>query len=103
MSTIKKSVETIKKASVSTIVNELKEVSKNGKLDEFVVLEDAIEILESFSEKNELSAATAIVTMCSKMSTQAIISITRTLSSLVRVKMVKDILKEDATDRSINN
>ena len=103
MSTIKKSVETIKKSSISTLVNELKEVSKNGKLDEDVVLEDAIEILESFSEKNELSAATAIVAMCSKMSTQAIISITRTLSSLVRVKMVKDILKEDATDRSINN
>ena len=103
MSTIEKPVETIKKSSVSTLVNELKEVSKNGKLDEFVVLEDAIEILESFSEKNELSAATAIIAMCSKMSTQAIISITKTLSSLVRVKMVKDILKEDATDRSINN
>ena len=103
MSTIEKPVETIKKSSVSTLVNELKEVSKNGKLDESVVLEDAIEILESFSEKNELSAGTAIIAMCSKMSTQALISITRTLSSLVRVKMVKDILKEDATDRSINN
>ena len=103
MSTIEKPVETIKKSSVSTLVNELKEVSKNGKLDELVVLEDVIEILESFSEKNELSAATAIIAMCSKMSTQAIISITKTLSSLVRVKMVKDILKEDATDRSINN
>ena len=103
MSTIEKPVETIKKSSVSTLVNELKEVSKNGKLDELVVLEDAIEILESFSEKNELSAATAIVTMCSKISTQTLISITRTLSSLVRVKMVKDILKEDATNRNINN
>lgn len=103
MSTIEKSVETIKKSSVSTLVNELKEVSKNGKLDEFVVLEDAIEILESFSEKNELSAAVAIVTMCGKMSTQAIISITRTLSSLVRVKMLRDILKEDAVDEDINN
>ena len=103
MSTIEKSVETIKKSSVSTLVNELKEVSKNGKLDEDIVLEDAIEILESFSEKNELSAGTAIIAICSKMSTQAIISITKTLSSLVRVKMVKDILKEDATDRSINN
>ena len=51
MSTIEKSVETIKKSSVSTLVNELKEVSKNGKLDEDIVLEDAIEILESFSEK----------------------------------------------------
>ena len=103
MSTIKKSVETIKKSSVSTLVNELKEVSKRGKLDENVVVEDTIEILKSFSEKNELSAATAIVTMCSKMSTQAIISITRTLSSLVRVKMIRDILKEDATDRNIDN
>ena len=103
MSTIEKSGEIIKKSSVSTLVNELKEVSKNSKLDEDIVVEYAIEILESFSEKNELSAATAIVAMCGKMSTQAIISITRTLSSLVRVKMVKDILKEDATDRSINN
>lgn len=103
MSTIEKSVETIKKSSVSTLVNELKEVSKNGKLDEFIVLEDAIEILESFSEKNELSAITAIAVICSEMSTQAIISITRTLSSLARVKMVKDILKEDATNRNINN
>ena len=103
MSTIEKPVETIKKSSVSTLVNELKEVSKNGKLDELVVLEDAIEILESFSEKNELSAITAIVTMCDKMSTQALISITRTLSSLVRVKMIRDILKEDATNRNINN
>lgn len=103
MSTIEKSVETIKKSSVSKAVNELKEVSKDGKLDEDVVLEDAIEILESFSEKNELSAATAIVTMCSKMSTQAIISITRTLSSLIRVKMIEDILKEDETNRNINN
>ena len=103
MSTIEKPVETIKKSSVSTLVNELKEVSKNGKLDELVVLEDVIEILESFSEKNELSAATAIVAMCGKMSTQAIISITKTLSSLVRVKMVKDILKEDTTNRNINN
>ena len=50
-------------------------------------------------KKNELSAATAIVAMCGKMSTQAIISITRTLSSLVRVKMIRDILKEDV----INN
>ena len=103
MSTIEKSVETIKKSSVSTLVNELKEVSKNGKLDEDVVVEDAIEILESFSEKNELSAATAIVAMCGKMSTQAIISITRTLSSLVRVKMIRDILKEDAVDEDIDN
>ena len=103
MSTIEKPVETIKKSSVSTLVNELKEVSKNGKLDESVVLEDAIEILESFSEKNELSAGTAIIAMCSKMSTQALISITRTLSSLVRVKMVKDILKEDAVDEDIDN
>lgn len=103
MSTIEKSVETVKKSSVSELVNELKEASKNCKLDEFVVLEDAIEILESFSEKNELSAATAIVTMCSKMSTQAIISITRTLSSLVRVKMIRDILEEDAVDKDIDN
>lgn len=103
MSTIEKSVETIKKSSVSTLVNELKEVSKNGKLDEFIVLEDAIEILESFSEKNELSVATAIAVICSEMSTQAIISLTKTLSSLARVKMVKDIIKEDATNRNINN
>lgn len=99
MSTIEKSVETIKKSSISKAVNILKEVSKEGRLDESVVLEDAIEILESFSEKNELSAATAIVAMCGKMSTQALISITRTLSSLVRVKMIRDILKEDV----INN
>ena len=103
MSTIKKSVETIKKSSVSTLVNELKEVSKGGRLDENVVVEDTIEILKSFSEKNELSAITAIAIICSEMSIQAIISLTKTISSLARVKMVKDILKEDATDRSINN
>ena len=103
MSTIEKSVETIKKSSISKVVNILKEASKGGRLDENVVVEDTIEILKSFSEKNELSAATAIITMCSKMSTQAIISITRTLSSLVRVKMIRDILKEDITDRNINN
>lgn len=103
MSTIEKSVETIKKSSILELVNTLKEVSKNGKLDESIVLEDAIEILESFSEKNELSAATAIAVICSEMSTQAIISLTKTLSSLARVKMVKDILKEDATNRNINN
>lgn len=103
MSTIEKSVETIKKSSISKVVNILKEVSKNGKLDESIVLEDAIEILESFSEKNELSAIIAIAVICSEMSTQAIISITRTLSSLVRVKMIEDILKEDATNRNINN
>ena len=103
MSTIEKPVETIKKSSISKVVNILKEVSKNGKLDESVVLEDAIEILESFSEKNELSAATAIVAMCGKMSTQAIISLTKTISSLARVKMVKDILKEDTVDKDIDN
>ena len=89
MSTIEKSVETIKKSSVSTLVNELKEVSKNGKLDEDVVLEDAIEILESFSEKNELSAGTAIIAMCSKMSTQVIISLVETLSSFIKAKMIE--------------
>lgn len=103
MSTIEKSVETIKKSSISELVNTLKEVSKKGKLDESVVLEDTIEILESFSEKNELSAITAIAVICSGMSTQAIISLTKTLSSLARVKIVKDILKEDATNRNINN
>ena len=103
MSTIEKSVETIKKSSVSTLVNELKEVSKNGKLDELIVLEDAIEILESFSEKNELSAGTAIIAICSKMSTQVIISLVETLSSFIKAKMVEDILKEDITDRNINN
>ena len=103
MSTIEKSVETIKKSSISKVVNILKEVSKNGKLDESVVLEDTIEILESFSEKNELSAITAIAVICSEMSIQAIISLTKTLSSLARVKMVKDVLKEDATNRNINN
>lgn len=45
----------------------------------------------------------AIVAICGKMSTQAIISLTKTLSSLVRVKMIRDILKEDATDRNIDN
>ena len=103
MSTIEKSVETIKKSSISKAVNILKEVSKEGRLDESVVLEDAIEILESFSEKNELSAITAIAVICSEMSIQAIISLTKTLSSLARVKMVKDILKEDSTNRNINN
>ena len=103
MSTIKKSVETIKKSSISKVVNILKEVSKGGRLDENVVVEDTIEILKSFSEKNELSAITAIAIICSEMSIQAIISLTKTISSLARVKMVKDILKEDATDRSINN
>lgn len=103
MSTIEKSVETIKKSSISELVNTFKEVSKKGKLDESVVLEDTIEILESFSEKNELSAITAIATMCSKMSTQAIISLVKTLSSLVRVKMIRDFLKEDVTNRNINN
>lgn len=103
MSTIEKSVETIKKSSISKAVNILKEVSKEGRLDESVVLEDAIEILESFSEKNELSAITAIAVICSEMSIQAIISLTKTLSSLARVKMVKDILKEDVTNRNINN
>lgn len=103
MSTIEKSVETIKKSSISKAVNILKEVSKEGRLDESIVLEDAIEILESFSEKNELSAITAIAVICSEMSTQAIISLTKTLSSLARVKMVKDIFKEDATNRNIDN
>lgn len=103
MSTIEKSVEIIKKSSVSKVVNILKEVSKGGRLDENVVVEDTIEILKSFSEKNELSAITAIAVICSEMSTQAIISLTKTLSSLARVKMVKDILKEDATNRNINN
>ena len=41
--------------------------------------------------------------MCSKMPTQVIISITRTLSSLVRVKMIRDILKEDTVDEDIDN
>lgn len=103
MSTIKDSIEIIKKSSISKVVNTLKEVSKNGKLNKNVVLEDTIEILESFSEKNELSAVTAIAVICSEMSIQAIISLTKALSSLTRVKMVKDILKEDATNRNINN
>ena len=103
MSTIEKSVEIIKKSSVSTLVNELKEVSKNGKLDEDVVVEDAIEILESFSEKNELSAGTAIIAMCSKMSTQIIISLVETLSSFIKAKMIEDILKEDTVDEDIDN
>ena len=103
MSTTKDSIEIIKKSSISKVVNTLKEVSKKGKLDESIVLEDTIEILESFSEKNELSAITAITVICSEMSIQAIISLTKALSSLTRVKMVKDILKEDATNRNINN
>lgn len=103
MSTTKDSIKIIKKSSISKAVNILKKVSKDSKLDEDVVLEDTIEILESFSEKNELSAITAIAVICSKMSIQAIISLTKTLSSLARVKMVEDILKEDATNRNINN
>lgn len=93
----------LKKSSISKVVNILKEVSKGGILDENVIVEDTIEILESFSEKNELSAVTAIAVICSEMSMQAIISLTKVLSSLTRVKMVKDILKEDATNRNINN
>lgn len=93
----------LKRSSISKVVNTLKEVSKGGRLDENVVVEDTIEILESFSEKNELSAITAITVICSEMSMQAIISLTKALSSLTRVKMVKDILKEDATNRNINN
>ena len=62
-----------------------------------------LKFLKVLVKKNELSAATAIVAMCSKMSTQALISITRTLSSLVRVKMIRDILKEDAVDKDIDN
>lgn len=93
----------LKRSSISKVVNILKEVSKKGKLDENVIVEDTIEILESFSEKNELSAVTAIAVICSEMSIQAIISLTKALSSLTRVKMVKDILKEDATNRNINN
>lgn len=93
----------LKRSSISKVVNILKEVSKGGILDENVIVEDTIEILESFSEKNELSAVTAIAVICSEMSMQAIISLTKALSSLTRVKMVKDILKEDATNRNINN
>lgn len=103
MSTTKDSIEIIKKSSISKVVNILKEVSKGRILDENVVVEDTIEILESFSEKNELSAVTAIAVICSEMSMQAIFSLTKVLSSLTRVKMVKDILKEDATNRNINN
>ena len=61
------------------------------------------EILKSFSEKNELSAIAAIAVICSEMSIQAIILLTKTISSLARVKMVKDILKEDAVDEDIDN
>lgn len=103
MSTTKDSIEIIKKSSILKVVNTLKEASKNGKLDENVVVEDTIKILESFSEKNELSAITAIAVICSEMSIQAIILLTKTISSLARVKMVKNILKEDATDRNIDN
>ena len=103
MSTIEKPVETIKKSSISKVVNILKEVSKGGRLDENVVVEDTIEVLKSFSEKNELSAITAIAVICSEMSIQAIISLTKTISSLARVKMVKDILKEDTVDKDIDN
>lgn len=103
MSTTKDSIEIIKKSSISKVVNTLKEASKEGRLDENVVVEDIIEILESFSEKNELSAATAIAVICNGMSTHSIISLTKALSSLVRVKMIGDFLKEDVTNRNINN
>lgn len=93
----------LKRSSISKVVNILKKVPKKGKLDENVIVEDTIKILESFSEKNELSAVTAIAVICSEMSMQAIFSLTKVLSSLTRVKMVKDILKEDATNRNINN
>lgn len=103
MSTIEKSVETIKKSSISKVVNTLKEASKGGRLDEGVVVEDIIEILESFSEKSELNAITAIAVICNGMSTHSIISLIKALSSLVRVKMIGDFLEEDATNRNINN
>lgn len=63
------------------------------------------EILKSFSEKNELSAIAAIAVICSEMSIQAIISLTKknNIISCKSKKMVKDILKEDATNRNINN
>ena len=103
MSTTKDSIEIIKKSSISKVVNVLKEASKGGRLDEDIVVEDTIEILESFSEKNELSAITAIAAICSKMSTQAILSLAKTLSSLVRAKMIEDIFKRDAVDEDIDN
>lgn len=105
MSTTKDSIEIkiIKKSSVSKVVNILKEASEGGRLDEDVIVEDTIEILESFSEKDELSAITAITAICSKMSAQAILSLAKTLSSLVRAKMVEDILKRDAVDEDIDN
>lgn len=103
MSTTKDSIEIIKKSSVSKVVNTLKEVSKRGELDEDIIIEDAIGILESFSEKNELSAITAIAAICSKMSTQAILSLAKTLSSLVRAKMIETIFKRDAVDEDIDN
>jgi hypothetical protein len=105
MSTTKDSIEIkiIKKSSVSKVVNILKEAPEGGRLDEDVIVEDTIEILESFSEKDELSAITAIAAICSKMSTQAILSLAKTLSSLVRAKMIEDILKRDAVDEDIDN
>ena len=105
MSTTKDSIEIkiIKKSSVSRVANVLKEASKDGRLYEDVIVEDAIEILESFSEKNELSAITAIAAICSKMSTQAILSLAKTLSSLVRAKMIENIFKRDAVDEDIDN
>lgn len=103
MSTTKDSIEIIKKSSVSKVVNTLKEVSKRGELDEDVIVEDTIEILESFNEKDELSAITAIAAICSKMSTQAILSLAKTLSSLVRAKMIETIFKRDAVDEDIDN
>ena len=62
-----------------------------------------LKFLKVLVKKNELSAGTAIIAMCSKMSTQVIISLVETLSSFIKAKMVEDILKEDITDRNINN
>lgn len=105
MSTTKDSIEIkiIKKSSVSRVVNVLKEASKDGRLDEDVIVEDTIEILESFSEKDELSAITAIAAICNKMSTRAILSLAKTLSSLARAKMIENIFKRDAVDENIDN
>ena len=105
MSTTKDSIKIkiIKKSSVSRAANVLKEASKDGKLDEDVIVEDTIEILESFSEKDELSAITAIAAICCKMSIQAILSLAKTLSSLGKAKMMENIFKRDAVDEDIDN
>lgn len=94
ISTTKDSIEIIKKSSISKLVNDLKKLSKEGKLSESIIVEEIIEILKSFSGKRELGAAAAIVYICSIMSAQELFSIRKALSSIVRFNVIKDIFSD---------